>query len=94
MGNNSRNVAQRFTDYCRAKWLLLPYCLLAIIRTCGTLGRHLEVHMSDQSTNNDPWLSKLRSHLETECYGAGTVSQYMGVARRFVADLNKRFASQ
>ncbi|MGA2730347.1 MAG: hypothetical protein ABSE96_21250 [Terracidiphilus sp.] len=46
--------------------------------------------MSDQSTNNDAWLSKLRSHMETECYGAGTVSQYMGVARRFVADLNKR----
>ena len=46
--------------------------------------------MSDQSTNNDAWLSKLRSHMETECYGAGTVSQYMGVARRFVADLNKQ----
>ena len=46
--------------------------------------------MSDLSINNDAWLSKLRSHLDTECYGAGTVSQYMGVARRFVADLNKR----
>jgi integrase/recombinase XerD len=46
--------------------------------------------MSDLSINNDAWLSKLRSHLDKECYGAGTVSQYMGVARRFVADLNKR----
>ena len=46
--------------------------------------------MSDLSINNDAWLSKLRSHLDTECYGAGTVSQYMGVARRFVADLNKQ----
>jgi hypothetical protein len=28
--------------------------------------------------------------MDTESYTAGTVSQYMGVARRFVADLNKR----
>ena len=46
--------------------------------------------MSDLSTNNDAWLSKLRSHLDAESYTVGTVSQYMGVARRFVADLNKR----
>ena len=46
--------------------------------------------MSDLSINNDAWLSKLRSHLDTESYTAGTVSQYMGVARRFVADLNKQ----
>ena len=45
--------------------------------------------MSDLSINNDAWLSKLRSHLDTESYTAGTGSQYMGVARRFVADLNK-----
>ena len=45
--------------------------------------------MSGLSINNDAWLSKLRSHLDTESYTAGTVSQYMGVARRFVADLNK-----
>ena len=45
--------------------------------------------MSDLSINNDAWLSKLRSHLDAESYTAGTVSQYMGVARRFVADLNK-----
>jgi hypothetical protein len=45
--------------------------------------------MSDLSINNDAWLSKLRSHLDTESYTTGTVSQYMGVARRFVADLNK-----
>jgi hypothetical protein len=46
--------------------------------------------MSDQSINNDAWLSKLRSHLDAESYTAATVSQYMGVGRRFVADLNKR----
>jgi hypothetical protein len=46
--------------------------------------------MSDQSLNNDAGLSKLRSHLDTEQYGAGTVSQYMAVARRFLADLNKQ----
>ncbi|MGB6946952.1 MAG: hypothetical protein WBE37_31435 [Bryobacteraceae bacterium] len=46
--------------------------------------------MSDLSVNNDAWLSKLRSHLDTEQYGAGTVSQYMGVARRFLTDLNKQ----
>jgi len=46
--------------------------------------------MSDQSFNNDAGLSKLRSHLDTEQYGAGTVSQYMAVARRFLADLNKQ----
>src|SRR5580698_4833787 len=68
----------------------MPLGLLAIIWTCGTLERHLEVHMSDLSVNNDAWLSKLRSHLDTESYTGGTVSQYMGVARRFVADLNKR----
>jgi site-specific recombinase XerD len=45
--------------------------------------------MSDLSINNDAWLSKLRSHLDTESYTAATVGQYMGVARRFVADLNK-----
>jgi hypothetical protein len=37
--------------------------------------------MSDLSFNNDAWLSKLRSHLDAERYGAGTVSQYMGVPR-------------
>jgi len=46
--------------------------------------------MSDQGINNDAWLSKLRSHLDAESYTVGTVSQYMGVARRFVADLNKQ----
>jgi site-specific recombinase XerD len=46
--------------------------------------------MSDLSNNNDAWLSKLRSHLDAESYTAGTVSQYMGVARRFVAVLNKQ----
>jgi len=46
--------------------------------------------MSDLSINNDAWLSKLRNHLDAESYTAGTVSQYMGVARRFVADLNKQ----
>jgi hypothetical protein len=46
--------------------------------------------MSDLSSNNDAWLAKLRSHLDTESYTAGTVSQYMGVARRFVTDLNKQ----
>lgn len=46
--------------------------------------------MSDLSFNNDAWLSKLRSHLDTERYGAGTVSQYMSVARHFLADLNKQ----
>jgi hypothetical protein len=46
--------------------------------------------MSDLSVNNNAWLSKLRSHLDTESYTAGTVGQYMGVARRFVADLNKQ----
>jgi hypothetical protein len=40
--------------------------------------------MSDQSFNNDAGLSKLRSHLDTEQYGAGTVSQYMAVARRYL----------
>jgi hypothetical protein len=42
--------------------------------------------MSDQGINNDAWLSKLRSHLDAESYTVGTVSQYMGVARRFVAE--------
>lgn len=46
--------------------------------------------MSDQSFNNDAGLSKLRSHLDTEQYGAGTVSQYMAVARHFLAHLNKQ----
>ena len=46
--------------------------------------------MSDLSINNDAWLSKLRSHLDAEQYGAGTVSQYMAVARRFLANLNKQ----
>lgn len=46
--------------------------------------------MSDLSVNNYAWLSKLRSHLDTEQYGAGTVSQYMGVSRHFLADLNKQ----
>jgi hypothetical protein len=45
--------------------------------------------MSDLSINNDAWLSMLRSHLDAESYTAGTVSQYVGVARRFLADLNK-----
>ena len=72
------------------KWVFWRYSLLAIIWTCGTLGRHLEVHMSDLSINNDAWLSKLRSHLDAERYGAGSISQYMAVARRFLADLNKQ----
>jgi integrase/recombinase XerD len=46
--------------------------------------------MSDLSSNNDAWLLKLRSHLDTEQYGAGTVSQYMGVGRHFLAALNKQ----
>jgi integrase/recombinase XerD len=46
--------------------------------------------MSDLSFNNDAWLSKLRSHLDAERYGAGSISQYMAVARRFLADLNKQ----
>jgi hypothetical protein len=46
--------------------------------------------MSDLSFNNDAWLSTLRNYLDTEQYGAGTVSQYMGVGRHFLADLNKQ----
>ena len=46
--------------------------------------------MSDLSLTNDAWLSKLRNHLDTEHYGAGSVSQYMGVARRFLADLDEQ----
>ena len=38
--------------------------------------------MSDLSSNNDAWFSKLRSHMDTESYTAATVSQYMGVCRR------------
>ncbi len=47
--------------------------------------------MSDLSLNlnNDAWISTLRSHLAAEWFGAGTVSQYMGVARHFLADLDK-----
>jgi integrase/recombinase XerD len=67
-----------------------PRDLLAIICTCGTLERHLEVHMSDLSFNNDEWLAKLNSHLDAERYGVGTVSQYIAVARQFLADLNRQ----
>ena len=67
--------------------------MLAIIRTCATLGRHREVHMLNLSLINDAWLSKLRKHLDTERYAVGSVNQFMGVARRFLADLDEQHLS-
>src|SRR5580692_4589349 len=75
--------------YGRANLLFCHIVCSPLFGHVAPLGVTREVHMSDLSTNNDAWLSKLRSHLDTESYTAGTVSQYMGVARRFVADLNK-----
>ena len=49
--------------------------------------------MLNLSLTNDAWLSKLRNHLNTENYGAGSVSQYMAVARRFLADLDEQHLS-
>ncbi len=49
--------------------------------------------MLNLSLTNEGWLSKLRNHLNTEQYRAGSVNQYMGVARRFLADLEKQHLS-
>jgi hypothetical protein len=45
------------------------------------------------SITNYAWLSKLKNHLEAEHYGVGSVNQYMGVARRFLADLERQHLS-
>ncbi len=49
--------------------------------------------MLNLSLINDAWLSKLRNHLDTGRYGVGSVNQYMGVARRFLADLDEQHLS-
>jgi integrase/recombinase XerD len=49
--------------------------------------------MLNLSLINDAWLSKLRKHLDTERYAVGSVNQFMGVARRFLADLDEQHLS-
>jgi hypothetical protein len=49
--------------------------------------------MLNLSLINDAWLSKLRNHLDAGRYGVGSVNQYMGVARRFLADLDEQHLS-
>jgi integrase/recombinase XerD len=49
--------------------------------------------MLNLSLTNEAWLSKLKKHLDTEHYGVGSVNQYMGVARRFLADIEEQHLS-
>jgi site-specific recombinase XerD len=55
----------------------------------ATLGRHLEVHMSDYSRHEE-WLAKLRNHMETERYAATTMSRCMCTAGHFLVSLAKQ----
>ena len=61
-----------------------PHDLLAIMS--ATLGRHLEVHMSDYP-GHEMWLAELKNHLETERYAATTMARCMNSAGHFLADL-------
>src|ERR1700688_4224656 len=70
-----------FTYYSRAKGFLCHIVCSPLFGHVAPLGVTKEVHMSDLSSNNDAWLSKLKSHMDTESYTAGTVSQYASPIR-------------